>query len=113
MQAKQVAHPAGMSMDRAAAPVRLTRRGRLVVLFLLITLLLVGFSLGRVSSSATTHNPPRAERRTVIVEPGQTLWSIARDLAPHADPREVVGALRDLNNLGNEPIVVGQQIVLP
>ena len=43
------------------------------------------------SSLAPTERRPQVD--TVVVEPGDTLWSIARRVAPDADPREVVDAL--------------------
>jgi len=38
---------------------------------------------------------PDARPRVVshVVQPGDSLWSVARDLAPHSDPRPVVDAL--------------------
>jgi nucleoid-associated protein YgaU len=41
---------------------------------------------------------PVSEASTVyIVQPGDTLWSIAEAIAPDSDPRPVVDALRDAN----------------
>jgi hypothetical protein len=49
-----------------------------------------GAALGGTSLAA-----PGARPRVVthIVEPGDTLWSVARELAPGSDPRPVVDAL--------------------
>lgn len=95
----------------ARVGLRLTRRGRLVVLLALATLLLVAFSLGRTSADAgsTRLGPPP----TTVVQPGETLWAIARRIAPTADPRATVARLHDLNDLGSRPIVAGQRLVLP
>ncbi len=49
--------------------------------------------------------------QVVVAEPGDSLWSIARQLAPNADPRPLVAALADAN--GGETVRVGQQIVIP
>jgi Tfp pilus assembly protein FimV len=43
------------------------------------------------STLATSGRQPHVQ--TVVVQPGDTLWSIARDLAPTDDPRRVVDAL--------------------
>ena len=58
------------------------------------------------SSAAGVAAPP-----TVVVQPGDTLWSIAADVAPDADVRITVDQLIALN--GASPIVAGQELVLP
>jgi Tfp pilus assembly protein FimV len=93
------------------APVRLTRRGRVLLLLLLVGAVLVAFSLGRTSADAGS-TPPRPTRVTVV-QPGETLWAIAARVAPDTDPRRVVAHLSELNNLGSSPIVAGQRLVLP
>jgi hypothetical protein len=105
--------PAAVAPAVAARPgrVRLTRRGRVLLLLTLVTLLLVAFSLGRTSADAG-HGAP-ATRHTTVVQPGETLWSIARRVAPAADPRVTVDRLTHLNDLGARPIVAGQRLVLP
>ena len=95
----------------SARALRLTRRGRALLLLALVTLLLVAFSLGRTSADAG-HDTPAA-RPTTVVQPGETLWSIAHRVAPGADPRATVARLTRLNDLGGRPIVAGQRLVLP
>jgi hypothetical protein len=90
---------------------RLTRRGRVLVLLVLATLVFVAFSLGR--TSATAGHGARVARPTTVVQPGETLWTIARRVAPGADPRATVRRLSELNDLGSAPIVAGQRLVLP
>ena len=73
------------SLSRRPAPARLTRRGRLaVVLMVLAFLVLAGFTLGRVSSQAAGPSRPLP---TVTVHTGETLWQIAARVAPQADRR--------------------------
>lgn len=104
--------PAGRT--GGASGIRLTRRGRLVVVVLAAGLLLAAFSLGRVDSQAAVPGERGAEATLTqtVVMPGDTLWSIARDLAPDNDPREVVAAIRELNDLSGG-LVAGQQLLLP
>ena len=45
-----------------------------------------------------------------IVQPGDTLWSIATEIAPDDDPRAVVDALRDAN--GGPELEVGDELIL-
>lgn len=46
-----------------------------------------------------------------IVQPGETLWDIARAIAPDADPRVVVAMLVERN--GDAPLQAGQRLELP
>ena len=48
------------------------------------------------STLATSGRQPHVQ--TVVVQPGDTLWSIARELAPADDPRRVVDALVEARN---------------
>jgi len=49
----------------------------------------------------------------VVVRPGDTLWSIARRVAPGQDPRGVVDAIADANGVEAGSLVPGQTLVLP
>ena len=98
----------------AVGRTRLTRRGRVLVVLAVAALLLAAFSLGRVDSRAAVPGGEAsapALTQTVVL-PGETLWSIARDLAPDNDPREVVAQIRELNDLSGG-LVAGQQLLLP
>ena len=91
---------------------RLTRRGRIVVVALFVVLCFVAFSLGRTSSQASTH-PGRPATRAVTVEPGETLWQIAKAVEPGADPRDTVDRIRELNGLSSAPVQAGQRLIVP
>jgi hypothetical protein len=69
---------------------------------------LAGWMLARVALGGT---PP--EYQTVVVQPGDTLWSIAAAHYPAADPRERVQAIEALNGLGGPTIVAGETLELP
>jgi hypothetical protein len=47
------------------------------------------------------------------VSTGDSLWSIAEDVAPSADPRDVVDAIVRLNGLEGVTIESGQRIAIP
>jgi Tfp pilus assembly protein FimV len=53
--------------------------------------------------------PPRV---TYVVEPGDTLWSIARRAAPGRDPRPVVDGLIEANDLRGG-LQAGQELSIP
>ena len=98
--------------DAPRAGVRLTRRGRLVVVAVLVGLLFAAFSLGRVGAEGST-SEQRSATTVVTVAPGETLWGVAQRLAPGEDPRPVVEQIRRLNDLESGGLRVGQQLVLP
>jgi len=49
----------------------------------------------------------------VVVHPGQTLWSIASQAEPTADPRVVMQQIIDLNALRGTSIEPGQRLWVP
>ena len=92
---------------------RLTRRGRLVVLLALVAVAFAVFALlgGPAESTGTAHH---ARAATVVVEPGQTLWDIASEVAPGEDPRVVIDEIVDLNALTDPGAIrVGQPLYVP
>ncbi|WP_165975936.1 LysM peptidoglycan-binding domain-containing protein [Actinomadura rubrisoli] len=99
------------------APIRLTRRGRVVLVSFAATVTLISLWLtvgtGALAGGRESRGPA-GPGQTVIVEPGETLWEIAAATDPEADPRVVVQRIIDLNGLGGDPTVQpGQQLRLP
>jgi hypothetical protein len=96
---------------------RLTRRGRLALICVAALCMLFGFSIGNVvsfgSSAPSYPTTPRVGAPTVFVQPGQTLWGIATQVAPHADPRATVQRIIDLNHLSGTNLQVGESLTLP
>ena len=95
-------------------PVRLTARGR-VALLVASTCFLARVVLvsGRFTADAGTAMPQGRATSVVVVQPGESLWQIARQIAPSADPREVVSTIRELNGLGETTVAAGQSVVVP
>jgi hypothetical protein len=92
--------------------VRLTRRGRVLVVLSILVMLVVGFSMGRVSSQAADSAGVTGPR-TVTVQPGESLWALATRIAPHVDPRLVVTQIEQLNHLRTAELMAGQQLRVP
>ena len=76
-----------------------------------IGLVLALLSLGRSADATRTPEAEAADSVTYVVQPGDTLWSIARDLAPGEDPRPLVDALDEI--AGGALLQQGQRIVIP
>ncbi|MCW2583566.1 MAG: Peptidoglycan-binding lysin domain protein [Klenkia sp.] len=102
--------------DVRPAPVRLTRRGRRAVLGLVVA---GGVGLAALVGPAVVGGQPAggglalAGESSVVVAPGDTLWSIAGTIAPDSDPRAVVHALRAMNDLDGVDLVPGQVLQVP
>lgn len=91
----------------AASPVRLTRRG-VVVLSLVVAVLAVAL-VGLARSSAPVDPAPAAViGNAVTVQSGDTLWTIASRVAPARDPRAEIAQLQQLNHLTDSALVPGQ-----
>jgi nucleoid-associated protein YgaU len=108
---------AAVPATRPASSVHLTHRGRLV---LIIALMLVGFavvSLGRAATDAVAADPsvPQSGVATTewVVQPGETLWSIAESVAPDADPRDTIARIVQLNDLPESSVQAGQTLQIP
>jgi hypothetical protein len=93
-----------------AAPLRLTRRG-VVVLASLVGLLaaaLIGLAWASAPSSASSGRSAISVPAIVTVQPGDSLWTIAARVAPQTDPRAEVAHLQQLNHLPGVELQPGQ-----
>ena len=98
----------------ASPRVRLTRRGRR-----LVTALALGVAVALGSWIAQLVDGDDGGLRlaggsSVVVEPGDTVWSIAGEVAgDDQDVRVVVDAIEELNDLEGSAVVPGQVLQLP
>ena len=110
----QLSTQAGPTGTRGMSAVRLTRRGRTVVLLVLVALLLAAFSLGRVGSQAAPKGTAKAPALSqTVVHPGESLWAVAQRVAPGHDPRAVIDQIADLNHLDSGALRPGQLLLIP
>lgn len=96
--------------------IRLTRRGRVVLTTLAAVPLIVGavvFALNGGGAVASNGGGPAASFSHVTVSSGESLWQIAERVAPSADPRDVVAAIVDLNQLQTSMLMPGQRLAIP
>jgi LysM repeat protein len=104
--------PASSVLSVPPMPLRLTRRGRLVLLLLCAAVAaLIGIA---VPGTVVADEPGiPVTTKTIVVLPGDTLWDIARRVAPAEDPRATVYEIRRLNGLAGADIRVGEELVVP
>jgi len=104
---------------RRSLPDRATRvrRRRLAAIGLAAVLTFGGVTVGRVVWSAAVGTSPAQTIDVTpitgdvyVVQPGDTLWSIAERIAPGEDPRPVVAALRASN--GDVDLEPGDRLVV-
>ena len=106
--------PNAVQVTRPRAAVRLTRRGRVVVV---VAALLVAFAIGvfvTAAGSVATQRPGSPEpTRIVQVGTGDTLWDIAAGLAADGDVRAMMEEIKHLNALDSGDLQAGQRLVVP
>ncbi|MDO5688486.1 MAG: LysM peptidoglycan-binding domain-containing protein [Pseudoscardovia radai] len=96
-----------------SGPLRLTRRGRIVV-SLVITALVFALAglLGPVRSAYSREEPQRVE--VYQVQPGDTLWEYAEQITPEGgDVRDTVRQIQKLNDMDTPTLYAGQRLVVP
>jgi nucleoid-associated protein YgaU len=120
--------PAAPAAARSAAqgpaltPVRLTRRGRLVVTGMAVLLVAAGSVALAGAAQAIGHSGTQARPGTasagaaitkVEVRPGQSLWTLAEAYDPNADTRQVIQEILQLNSLSTDQVQPGQVLWMP
>lgn len=116
--APAAASPVQQAHQAAPARIKLTPRGRFVLLVLpalmLLTLLVMVIGAALQPANATTAHVtgPGTGLTEVTVSEGDTLWSLAKSFAPSRDARDVVHDISELNSLG-AVLRPGDTLVVP
>jgi nucleoid-associated protein YgaU len=84
------------------------RRATLTVVAVSLVTLLIGPVGHAFQAGAAVREP-----RTVVVQAGDSLWTIAHRIAPSADPRAVVDAIAASNDVRADSLRPGQRLVVP
>jgi LysM repeat protein len=94
---------------------RITRRGYAVLTFLVaLPLVIVAFVLvTNGGGAAATATASHASFGYVTVQAGDTLWQLAGQIAPSADPRDVISDIVHLNQLSTSDVHPGQHLAIP
>lgn len=97
--------------------VRLPRRVRLartLVLCIVLVAVLAGVFAAAWSPSAAAGDEGAAVGTvTVVVDEGESLWSMIGDRSYDRDPRVVIDEVRTLNGMDSSVVHPGQRLVLP
>ena len=104
----------GMRRVDQPVPLRLTRRGRVVLLTLFFFLASLASAVLWTTASRAD-DPPAGPAPTVVVQPHDTLWDIAARTDPGRRPHAVVAEIRKLNGIASDDIAVhaGDTLVVP
>ncbi|GAA1006891.1 hypothetical protein Aple_091780 [Acrocarpospora pleiomorpha] len=95
-------------------PVRLTRRGRIVLITFVAALTLLVLWYGtRAAVTASTGRPDHSGLPWVTVQEGDTLWEIATAVSEGNDPGPMVRQIMNLNGLPDPLIRPGSKLYLP
>ena len=76
-------------------------------------ILLASLASAVLWTTASRADDPAGPAPTVVVEPDDTLWSIASRTSPDRDPRAVIAEIRKLNRLDDRYIHPGETLTLP
>lgn len=112
-----IARVAPYSLTRAASTprLRLTGRGRrFLTLLISLPLVVAAFWFAMNGGGAiATLGGSDAGFEYVTVEPGESLWQLAEQIAPQADPRDVIADVMQLNQLDSADVFAGQELAIP
>jgi hypothetical protein len=102
---------------------RITRRGRVVLATLASAPLVAGVVVlaffganSAVANSEGANGVGVSASQTfdyVTVQAGETLWGLAEEIAPSADPRDVIADIVSLNQLPTAEVQAGQKLAVP
>ncbi|WP_194397998.1 LysM peptidoglycan-binding domain-containing protein [Microbacterium atlanticum] len=96
---------------------RLTARGRRVIAAAAAMPAAIALAAAVIGGGAALASrdagAPTGSFETITVAHGDSLWTIAEELAPEHDPRDVVDAIARLNALDSVTVQPGQSLAIP
>ncbi|MFS4506674.1 hypothetical protein ACMA46_10610 [Clavibacter sp. Sh2141] len=115
VSAADAAVPVAESAVASSTRLRITRRGRIVLTALVAAPLALGAGLVALNGGAAVASKDASGTafEYVTVSSGQSLWDLAEEIAPSADPRDVIASVVDLNRLPTSDVAAGQQLAVP
>jgi hypothetical protein len=97
----------------ASGRLRMTKRGRAALLTLVampLVALALFFGINAGSATATGSSTPL---KSFTMPAGESLWQVARQIAPKADPRDFIADVLSVNQLATTEVQPGQTIKIP
>jgi hypothetical protein len=106
----------GFTSTNPSGSIVLNRRGRLARTLVVLSLAIVmvatfAFSAGAGSSDSMASTPDSYV--TVVVGPGESLWSLAGRLAGDGDARSLIEEIMIVNSLATPDVQAGQSLRIP
>jgi hypothetical protein len=106
----------GFSHSTNPSGIVLNRRGRLARTLVVLSLAIVmvatfAFSAGAGSSDSMAATPDSFV--TVVVGPGESLWSLAGRMAGDGDARSLIEEIMIVNSLATPDVQAGQSLRIP
>lgn len=94
---------------------RLTNRGRAVLLAIAAAPLVVAAFAFAVNGggAAASLGGSSDSFQYVTVGNGESLWQVAQQVAPNADPRDVIDQIVQLNQLASVDVFAGERLAIP
>lgn len=106
----QLIAPPTVNLRVRRQPKSVYRRRRLGALAVAMGLFLSVIGMGQAQAERSPADA-QASSISLVVQPGDTLWDLAGELAPDDDPRAVVARL--VEHLGGPTLQIGQRIEIP
>ena len=113
MSAVSVGGFASYSAPVRSSHLRMTRRGRAVLLTFVATPVVIAalaFGINAGGAVGTSSSNPLVK---ITVVGGETLWGVAKQIAPTSDPRDVIADIISVNRLNSADIYPGEQLAIP
>ena len=106
----------GFNSTNPSGSIVLNRRGRLARTLVVLSLAIVmvatfAFSAGAGSTDSMASTPDSYV--TVVVGPGESLWSLAGRLAGDRDARSLIEEIMIVNSLATPDVQAGQSLRIP
>ncbi|MBO5408236.1 MAG: LysM peptidoglycan-binding domain-containing protein [Clostridia bacterium] len=89
---------------------KLTKKGKRCLLFVSVTVLMIVFAITQMNAFAKKETT--SEYFSYIVQPNDSLWSIAEEFGGDEDIRQTMYEIKKLNQLEGSSLAVGTRLLI-